>query len=88
LNKKYRSTSNYQASSILKPIVGTHIFSLEDPKGSLYEFSIHGSLERFSFYPNSDFKKIIEITPAYVISNATKFHIKICQISSCESVTL
>ena len=51
-------------------------------------FSMNSYLHHIKNSHISEFTRVIEITPQYMLSNATKMMVKICQAESCDSITL
>ena len=80
--------SIFKSSTLLKPIVGREVFTLEHPSGSMYDLTMHGYLKQLSFDSRPGFIKVIELTPAFILSNTTSSSIKVCQVNSFDSITL
>jgi hypothetical protein len=81
------SEGGLQSSASLKTTIGRTNFTLETKK-SLCMFAINSYLHPLENSHINEFTRIVEITPQYMLSNATKLLIKICQAESCDSVTL
>jgi hypothetical protein len=52
----------------------------------LCEYQSYGYLSSYTGNQYKDFKKIIEVSPRYILSNTTNYIIKVCQLESCESM--
>lgn len=74
-------------SASLRTTIGRTCFALETKK-SLCMFTLNSYLQPLENEHISEFARIIEITPQYMLSNATKLLVKICQAESCDSITL
>ena len=83
-----KSKDNFQCSATLKTAVGNQPFFLENYSGALCEYQTYGYLSQFTGNQYTDFKKIIEVTPQYVLCNATSMQIKVCQSQTRDSMTL
>lgn len=77
-----------KCSATIKCAVGNEPFYLESPSGAFCEYQSYGYLSNFTGNQYTDFKKIIEVTPYYVLQNSTNMKIKVCQAQSCESMNL
>ena len=51
-------------------------------------FTVNSYLHPLENSHINEFTRIVEITPQFMLSNATKLLIKICQAESCDSITL
>lgn len=51
-------------------------------------FSAYSYLSSIENEHINEFRRVVEITPQYMLSNGTKSLIKICQIESCDSISL
>jgi hypothetical protein len=71
----------------VRTTIGKTSFILENKK-SLIPFSVYSYLSPLENELISQFRRVIEITPQYMLSNATKSLIKICQVESCDSISL
>jgi hypothetical protein len=83
LEKKFKSSGDLKCSALIKPAVGNQVFELQNYHNSLCQYQTYGYLSSYTGNEYKDFKKVIEVSPRYILSNTTNYIIKVCQISSC-----